>query len=461
MKNNFEQNKVERAACTLPRDLVSFLFRFLTFEDITPDEISTFTKQKSIPGAQVKEPEIESILELCFSGKLLHTLDTTALINKPQGIDFSFKKTKTKKLEIKQDPDEQTCKFDESMLNAFYKDIFPNIQETTDEAKSTLTIFLPYNDNQKSLTTWHLFNITDEIFDSEVSDNLAKFKRLRLAILLILLKQIKAKNLKSEEDKLTLELIDRLRLPIKKFGDLFFALDDDLTKQIVGEDYAKENTLLNFILKKKDTFNMDTFRVVTVSNTKTTGTATNKKAKDLAELNRAEQGACWGLGYFLAALDGIAIKIDLDKSDKYPIRNIIIAPKVMSDTLKQIQPYQSNYLIGQMQFDKTKDTYLLNRPYHLNKKAVIKKDPTFPSKGLTSITHSLLSGSHATELPPDEIELVETQTPDVKKRLLKNKDDEKNKLIYGPVYSPSFRNHITVEELKHTHTAKTKRKTEH
>lgn len=489
MGKNKEGFKSELGACQLPEEFVSFLLKLLKAEPLKAKDLDTFIQQKPLPNVSANKKheqykkhteEIESsILDIEYGGKTLHALKPIALaaLAVPSADPFYTKLTPNK-LTIKQlstgaecefhdatqtklTPDEITIKQpptddDEyernkptlEAFNNFCKKIFPNIEMPTNKLSSSITILLPKSQATQGVSNWDLYNITDEIFSSPTSNEHTQNRSFRLAILLILLKQIRTKNKRSDKDNLTPELIERLSLPIKNVDDTFFALDDELTKKIVGEKDAKQNTLLNLMLRRDYRCSMDTFKVATVLRTRTNTSGKDLTAKDLAEFNRAEQGACWGLGYFLASFDGVAINIKLKRFDKYPMRNIIIAPKVMCDTLRQIQPYRSNYLTGSIEYIKDSDTFLHHKPYHSNKTPRIGKEPSSLQEPKTSIAKLLLGGAGSRSLEPHEYVLEETGIPGETKQVPLNKEPlETQELIHFPIYLPPFLRAQTFEDF--------------
>lgn len=442
----------ELASCGMPHTLVAFLLNLLRCEPLSEEDVVKFTKQKSIPNTnsdKSKLGEIEGpVLVLKHEGTYRHALNNTASNLSPPGIDARYKEISPINLTIQQTHTE--CKFDELALNAFYKQVFPNIESEKKSVKSTLTILLPMKQAVSGQSNWDLFNITDAIFDDNISDDIKEVRRFRLAILLTLLKTVKGKNKSRSDDKLSTELIDRLLLPIHKVDDVFIALIKALTDKIVGTDEAKANTLLNFELKGKNSYKMNSLNVVTVSktNNKNKDTKSETDAKDMAEVNRAEQGACWGLGFFLATLDGIAIKIELKKHNSYPVRNIIIAPKVITDTLKQVKPYRTNYLTGSIEYDEKENVFRHHKPYHSNKIPRIGSEPQLTRKPKTNIAKALLSEGDTNESLQDEGPWEKTEIPGVTKQVSRSRDTPAaESLIHFPIYLPPFRNSRTLKEL--------------
>lgn len=234
--------------------------------------------------------------------------------------------------------------------------ILPNYEADPANPTSSLTIFLPQAKEVKKVSEWHFYEIDDITTHTPTPSNEQLANNLRLAMLLALLNQIStnqaAKNFQKITYNATSKLLYSLK-PTQKNNGLI--LSDNIKKAFFScytstvENYEKNKTKKQLENKENITSSNLELTIPFIPNITppppkmkaailhSTQTQ-NRTLHDLeTELDTHEANASQSICYFLAAFSGVIVNIKLPRDAAEPCENIIIAPTIFSDTVKQTQ----------------------------------------------------------------------------------------------------------------------------
>lgn len=249
---------------------------------------------------------------------------------------------------------------DQSGFDKVMAKILPNYQGDVANAVSTISFFLPCAKELTTISKWRLFEISTDMLSREEVTKIKSTQAsevlsnsLRFAVFLTLLRQLNTNLTAKNFQNITYQAVSQILTAISKddpsqltlsehFNSVFFEWYLKLERESAKAKSDKyrdvkiqEINNLKFVLSMLPK-NAPDMKAAIIHSTKTQ----NRARRDIElELEAQEANASQAICYFMAAMSGIIVNIKLPKNAQGKIENIIVAPQIFTDTVKQTQSF--------------------------------------------------------------------------------------------------------------------------